>query len=207
MDTYYNLLGVFMKSKWIPDCICPICEKHQFEDSNDICPVCFWENDGYQYDEPDFGGGANNLSLNDYKQRWDKLTKIMPALMNKYKALKTNLSQWEYDQLYVPRENIKEFVNNLTEQNIGIELSFYNICEKYGYDDMSFIGYPLLKDKTIAGGNNESLDIVFSKNPIETCKEYKLKQVLEILEKNASIEKSWEKLTPYISIEPNPKEV
>ena len=68
-----------MKNKWKPDCICPICEKHQFKDSYDICPVCFWENDGYQYDEPDFYGGANNLSLNGYKSSniekcWEELT-------------------------------------------------------------------------------------------------------------------------------------
>ena len=196
-----------MKSKWRADCICPICQKHQFADSYEICPVCFWENDDYQYEEPDFGGGANKLSLNDYKVRWVKLTRIMPILMNKYNASKTNLSHWEYDQLYIPRENIKAFINSLTEQNIGVKLSFYNVCEKYGYNDMTFIGNPLLKDKTIAGGNNEALDIVFSNNPIETCKEYKLKQVLEILEKNADIEKGWEELTPYICIEPNPKEV
>ena len=196
-----------MKNKWKPNCICPICEKHQFEDSYEICPVCFWENDNVQYNEPDFGGGANNLSLNDYKTRWNKLNNIMPILMNQYNVLKTNLSHWEYDQLYIPRENIKAVINSLTEQNIGVTLSFYNACEKYGYDDMTFIGYPLLKDKTIAGSNNEALDIVFSKNPIETCKEYKLKQVLEILEKNTNIEKCWEDLTPYICIEPNPKEV
>jgi len=196
-----------MKNKWKPNCICPICEKHQFEDSYEICPVCFWENDNVQYNEPDFGGGANNLSLNDYKTRWNKLNNIMPILMNQYNVLKTNLSHWEYDQLYIPRENIKAVINSLTEQNIGVVLSFYNACKKYGYDDMTFIGYPLLKDKTIAGSNNEALDIVFSKNPIETCKEYKLKQVLEILEKNTNIEKCWEDLTPYICIEPNPKEV
>ena len=193
-----------MKNKWKPDCICPICEKHQFEDSYDICPVCFWENDGYQYDEPDFYGGANNLSLNGYKKRWNKLTNIMPKLMNKYKASKTDLSHWEYDELYVPRENIKAFVNSLTEQNIGIRLSFYNICQKYSYDNMSFIGYPFAKNNTIAGGNSEALDIIFSKNPIETCKEYKLQQLSEILDSSSNIEKCWEELTPYISIEPNP---
>lgn len=194
-----------MENKWKPNCICPICEKHQFDDSYDICPVCFWENDDVQYDEPNFYGGANNLSLNDYKKRWNKLTNIMPIIMKKYKVSKTNLSHWEYDQLYVPRENIQEFVNSLSEQNIGIQLSFYNVCKKFDYDDMTFIGYPFLQDNTIIGGNRESLEIVFSKNPIKTCKKYKLKQVLEILERNTDIEKCWKEMTPYICIEPNPK--
>ena len=122
-----------MGLKWKPNCVCPICEKHQFEYSYDICPVCFWENDNVQYNDPDFYGGANNLSLNDYKKRWKKLNDILPKLMKQYNVSKTNLSYWEYDQLNVPRENIKDFVNNLTKHNIGVQLSFYNVCKKYGY--------------------------------------------------------------------------
>lgn len=196
-----------MGLKWKPNCVCPICEEHQFEYSYDICPVCFWENDNVQYNDPDFYGGANNLSLNDYKKRWKKLNDILPKLMKQYNVSKTNLSYWEYDQLNVPRENIKDFVNNLTKHNIGVQLSFYNVCKKYGYNDIEFIGYPFLIDKTIKGGNNESIDIVFNNNPIETCKKYNLKQVLEILEKSNDVQKTWEDLTPYISLEPNPKEV
>ena len=194
-----------MKNKWKPNCVCPICEKHQFADSYEICPVCFWENDDYQYDNPDFTGGANSLSLNDYKKRWNKLNEIMPTLIKKYNVGKTELSHWEYDQLYVPRENVQEFVNALSDQNIGIELSFYNVCQKYNYDDMTFIGYPALLSHSIIDGNKEALEIIFSKNPIETCKKYKLKQVLEVLEKSTNIEKCWEESTPYICIEPNPK--
>jgi len=29
-----------------------------------ICPVCYWENDTVQEDDPDYGGGANEESLN-----------------------------------------------------------------------------------------------------------------------------------------------
>lgn len=32
-------------------------------DTFQICPVCFWEDDGLQYEEPDYEGGANNVSL------------------------------------------------------------------------------------------------------------------------------------------------
>lgn len=28
-----------------------------------ICEVCFWEDDGVQFDDPDYEGGANKLSL------------------------------------------------------------------------------------------------------------------------------------------------
>jgi hypothetical protein len=35
-----------------------------------ICLVCGWQDDDVQNDDPDFGGGANELSLNDYRAKW-----------------------------------------------------------------------------------------------------------------------------------------
>jgi len=29
----------------------------------EICPVCYWEDDQVQHDDPDFSGGANKVSL------------------------------------------------------------------------------------------------------------------------------------------------
>jgi len=51
---------------------CPVCEKHDFEESGDydICPVCNWENDDIQADDPDFGGGANEMSLNQAREAY-----------------------------------------------------------------------------------------------------------------------------------------
>lgn len=52
--------------------ICPVCGKHQFEylDFYEVCPVCGWEDDGLQRDEPDYEGGANRMSLNQAKEAW-----------------------------------------------------------------------------------------------------------------------------------------
>ena len=36
-------------------------------DSYEICPVCGWEDDEYQYDYPDSIGGANKTCLNEAK--------------------------------------------------------------------------------------------------------------------------------------------
>ena len=38
-------------------------------DEFEICSVCGWEDDDIQYADPDFSGGANELSLNEYKER------------------------------------------------------------------------------------------------------------------------------------------
>ena len=53
---------------------CPVCGDYEFkmDDDYDICKVCRWENDGLQLDEPDSNEGANALSLNEARARWQK---------------------------------------------------------------------------------------------------------------------------------------
>ena len=40
----------------------------------EICPVCRWEDDPSQFENPDFGGGANKLSLNESRRRFLRKT-------------------------------------------------------------------------------------------------------------------------------------
>ena len=56
---------------------CPICGKHYFRQRGnfEICPVCKWENDDIQMKHPDMAGGANKVSLNEYKKLWESETK------------------------------------------------------------------------------------------------------------------------------------
>lgn len=46
---------------------CPCCGYYTFEEQIDntfeICPVCFWEDDGVQLFRSDYSGGANTPSL------------------------------------------------------------------------------------------------------------------------------------------------
>ena len=53
---------------------CPVCSKYKFAMNNnfDVCPVCEWENDGVQLQDPDYDGGANDISLNAYRAKWQK---------------------------------------------------------------------------------------------------------------------------------------
>lgn len=48
---------------------CPCCGKTAVREY-DICSVCHWENDPIQNDYPDFGGGANIMSLNQAKEAY-----------------------------------------------------------------------------------------------------------------------------------------
>ena len=50
---------------------CPVCGRHVFTESHEICPVCGWEEDRVQREDPDFAGGANKLSLNEARMVWN----------------------------------------------------------------------------------------------------------------------------------------
>ena len=53
---------------------CPCCGFITLDEvppgSFSICPVCFWEDDFVQFDEPDYKGGANKVSLNQAKNNF-----------------------------------------------------------------------------------------------------------------------------------------
>ncbi len=50
--------------------ICACCEIEEVE-FFDICTVCGWQNDPLQNDNPKYAGGANELSLLDYKKQFE----------------------------------------------------------------------------------------------------------------------------------------
>lgn len=53
---------------------CPCCGLYTFNepigDTYDICAVCFWEDDGWQLENPDEAGGANKVSLNEARKNY-----------------------------------------------------------------------------------------------------------------------------------------
>lgn len=48
---------------------CPVCGKSEVEEW-DICEICFWQSDPIQNADPDYAGGANDESLNEYRRIW-----------------------------------------------------------------------------------------------------------------------------------------
>ena len=55
---------------------CPCCGYKTLDEEPpgtfDTCPVCFWEDDELQYDNPNYKGGANRVSLNEAKENFKK---------------------------------------------------------------------------------------------------------------------------------------
>jgi len=46
---------------------CPCCGYNTFNEeppgTYSVCPICFWEDDPIQFDDPNYNGGANQVSL------------------------------------------------------------------------------------------------------------------------------------------------
>lgn len=47
--------------------------------SYELCPVCYWEDDGVQFSDPDYEGGANAESLNQARANFRKLGASSPS--------------------------------------------------------------------------------------------------------------------------------
>lgn len=58
------------------DIKCPVCGNFTFNSKDYlyyICQECYWEYDPIQVDDPNYSGGANYESLNEYKKLYEKL--------------------------------------------------------------------------------------------------------------------------------------
>ena len=44
--------------------------------SYEICPVCYWEDDPVQYDDPNYYGGANIVSLSKARENYIRMGAI-----------------------------------------------------------------------------------------------------------------------------------
>lgn len=53
---------------------CPCCKNltlsEQPPGTYEICPVCCWEDDAVQYDDPDYAGGANGVALRAARENY-----------------------------------------------------------------------------------------------------------------------------------------
>ena len=66
--------------------ICPCCNDRYFKekDSNEVCSVCGWKNDQKQRLNSDMENGANLLSLNASREKWE--VKKSVAVANNYRS-------------------------------------------------------------------------------------------------------------------------
>lgn len=51
---------------------CPCCSYKTLDSGGeyDICPICFWEDDPFQFTDPDYDEGANKVSLKEAQKNY-----------------------------------------------------------------------------------------------------------------------------------------
>jgi hypothetical protein len=64
---------------------CPCCGFLTFEEpppgTYEICPVCSWEDDPVQFEDPSYAGGANRVSLAQARQNFLDLGAASPEFV------------------------------------------------------------------------------------------------------------------------------
>lgn len=48
----------------------------------EICPVCFWEDDDVQFEDPSYAGGANSVSLNQARENFKLFGAVSKEFVN-----------------------------------------------------------------------------------------------------------------------------
>jgi len=48
----------------------------------EICPVCFWEDDNVQFEDPNYAGGANSVSLNQARENFRLFGAVSKEFVN-----------------------------------------------------------------------------------------------------------------------------
>lgn len=69
---------------------CPCCgfltRSEEPHGTYEICPVCFWEDDPVQFEDSDFSGGANTVSLNKARENFRSLGASSLAFVDQVRA-------------------------------------------------------------------------------------------------------------------------
>src|SRR5687767_10862719 len=62
---------------------CPCCDYFTLDERGgyDICPVCFWEDDGQDIDRPDEHSGPNHMTLREGRDNFRRLGACDPAML------------------------------------------------------------------------------------------------------------------------------
>ena len=121
-----------MENKDFKPMECPVCHEYYFADDtddeknepdytgklDDYCPHCGWEYDLYQFEHPDVANLTNELSLNEYKEWFQKKVEENP----KYDYTEEN---------YVPTPHICPVCGKYEFK----DLSSFDICPYCGWED------------------------------------------------------------------------
>jgi hypothetical protein len=85
------------KDNFLFDYQCPCCDYFTLERRSeyDICPICFWEDNGIDLDELDSHSGPNHMTLREGRQNFTRLG-VCDIKMKKYVVKKEERLIFKY---------------------------------------------------------------------------------------------------------------
>ena len=90
---------------------CACCGNFTLEKDSlfDICDICGWENDEVQEENPDFSGGANDMSLNQYKEFYFCTAPEIKNTILSNEAIKDIFEKIKFSTHIFPYEWIRQY--------------------------------------------------------------------------------------------------
>lgn len=108
-------------------------------DNEEICSTCWWHDEILQWKDPDYIGGPNGASLNDYRKKWIESQTVRGVFIHHYKTreifpLKI---KWTEEQINVLKKCAFSFdpFESMTENQIVDELRDMVCCYLSGCFD------------------------------------------------------------------------
>ena len=89
-------------------------------DFYDICPICTWEDDPVQKDDPDFPYGANRLSLNQSRDLFSKGVDL----------LRIHKTRLVFEVKYLGESDPLQLLNGKVFEVIDVEKDWYRIFDE-----------------------------------------------------------------------------
>ena len=119
--------------------MCPCCNKHYFLPATDnICPVCNWEFDIIQHENPDEDGCANHISLNEARKLFNPNNS---DLTNIYRDAFKSLSPKQTEFICYEFAIEKDVLFSLTERQLNCIYSILELIEETEYENKNSNSY------------------------------------------------------------------
>lgn len=109
--------GIYNENDKIVGCPpykCKLCTIGDIKHEHEVCAVCGWEDDEIQFTNPDFVGGGNYMSYNQYKKFWEENKKRL--LENKSCLFAIELAEEYYNK------NFKELNEDIINRELNGEI-------------------------------------------------------------------------------------
>ena len=92
---------------------CKLCGIHEILNWHEICEVCGWQDDVVQQKDPNYEGGANNLSFNQYKKIWETYKQKILDFKEDAEKSKSHLVEELYENK--TGQKIKRYIPTMKE--------------------------------------------------------------------------------------------